>query len=347
MRFSIIIPTYNSSDYLPDCLNSLFLQDYPKAEYEIILVDDASTENIEEVSSMVLDSYILNNHCIYPPPQSRPILRLIRHDENKRQGGARNTGLKYAKGDYIFFLDSDDYWCATNTLSSFDALLKSDDIDIIRSVSWNNIAAGGIADLRNIEWNKKVERMTGVDHLSSQTFFYNIWTSCYNRKFLLEQGCFFRENVVYEDSDWSTKVFWLAQRVKLLSFPFYGYRYNQESTTVSFRVQSFIDNISSISFIEDFVLSVNMPDNCKRACYSRIKKSILSYIRISRNYPIRVSIQCVEGIRRSLLADTFYYDMSVADRVKFGLLLHCPGAIVAPVRILTLTKRFILKCLKK
>lgn len=67
MRFSIIIPTYNSSNYLPDCLNSLFLQDYPKDEYEIILVDDASTENIEEVSSMVLDSYIRNNQNISPP----------------------------------------------------------------------------------------------------------------------------------------------------------------------------------------------------------------------------------------------------------------------------------------
>lgn len=189
--------------------------------------------------------------------------------------------------------------------------------------------------------------MTGADHLSSQGFFFDIWTSCYKRSFLFDQDCFFRENVVYEDSDWTVKVFWSTRNIGIVGFPFYIHRLNPESTAMKPRVQAFKDNILALSSIEDFVLSVNMPDNCKRACYSRIKKSILSYIRISRNYPIRVSIQCVEGIRRNLLADTFYYDMSAADRVKFGLLLHCPGAIVAPVRILTLTKRFILKCLKK
>lgn len=342
MKFSIIIPTYNNSEYLKVCLHSLLLQDFPKSEYEIIVVDDASTENIEKVSSEVLSDYIAHNPCC-----TSHILKLFRHDENKRQGGARNTGLKYAGGDYVFFLDSDDYWCATNTLSIFDALLHAQDVDIIRSVSWHNVSAEADAIFEDVEWDKKVERMAGADHLSSQDFFFDIWTSCYKRSFLLEQGCFFRENVVFEDSDWTVRTFWLAKIVELISFPFYIHRLNPESTAMKPRIQTFKDNILALSSIEDFMLSAGMSDDCKRACYSRIKKSILSYIRISRNYPCRVSVECIEGIRRSLLSDTSNYDMSVADRIRFSLLLHCPAAIVIPVRILTLMKRFILRCLKR
>lgn len=58
MKFSIIIPTYNNSEYLKVCLHSLLLQDFPKSEYEIIVVDDASTENIKKVSSEVLSDYM-------------------------------------------------------------------------------------------------------------------------------------------------------------------------------------------------------------------------------------------------------------------------------------------------
>lgn len=97
MKFSIIIPTYNNSEYLKVCLHSLLLQDFPKSEYEIIVVDDASTENIEKVSSEVLSGYIAYNPCC-----TSHILKLFRHDENKRQGGARNTGLKYAGGGLCF-----------------------------------------------------------------------------------------------------------------------------------------------------------------------------------------------------------------------------------------------------
>lgn len=193
----------------------------------------------------------------------------------------------------------------------------------------------------------EVSQMCGRDYLKSNRFFYEIWTSCYKRSFLLQRMLFFRENVVFEDSDWSTKVCWYANHVGLITFPYYVYRTNPDSTTMKPRIQTFLDNVASVDAINDFIQSVNMPETCKKACYKRIKKSILSFIRISRNYPVTISLDCLHGIRPNLLSDTSLYDLSLIEQLKFLLLRYCPIMIVAPIRYLVLTKRFVLKCLKR
>lgn len=94
MFFSIIIPVYNVENYLNECLDSILSQDY--VDYEIILIDDGSKDN----SSEICDIYAQNN------------LRVkVFHQENKGVSSARNTGLNYASGKYIFFVDSDDKMC--------------------------------------------------------------------------------------------------------------------------------------------------------------------------------------------------------------------------------------------
>lgn len=103
MRFSIIVPIYNTTAYLEDCLNSLLYQDFPKDKYELILVDDASIENIALAVDAILEKHTNLNQAKLPQ------VHLLRHSQNKRQGGARNTGLQVASGDYVIFLDSDDF----------------------------------------------------------------------------------------------------------------------------------------------------------------------------------------------------------------------------------------------
>ena len=93
MLFSVVIPVYNVKDYLEKCVDSVLAQDC--GDYEIILVDDGSTDG---VSSELCDRYALAN-----PDRIRVI-----HQENQGLGGARNTGLEAARGEYLFFVDSDD-----------------------------------------------------------------------------------------------------------------------------------------------------------------------------------------------------------------------------------------------
>ena len=93
MLFSVVIPVYNVKDYLEKCVDSVLAQDC--GDYEIILVDDGSTDG---VSPELCDRYALAS-----PDRIRVI-----HQENQGLGGARNTGLEAARGEYLFFVDSDD-----------------------------------------------------------------------------------------------------------------------------------------------------------------------------------------------------------------------------------------------
>ena len=92
--FSIIIPVYNVESYLAQCLDSLLAQTLD--DFEAIVVDDVSTDGSKALALSYAERF---------PGK----FRVIAHEVNTRQGGARNTGIDAAKGQYILFLDSDDY----------------------------------------------------------------------------------------------------------------------------------------------------------------------------------------------------------------------------------------------
>lgn len=114
IKFSIIVPVYNVERYLDKCIVSLVEQTYKP--YEIILVDDGSTDNSNTICKQYADKY----------PE---IIRLI-HQENKRQGAARNNGVQNACGDYIMFVDSDDY-LDLKTLQNIAIVLSAKKYDIV------------------------------------------------------------------------------------------------------------------------------------------------------------------------------------------------------------------------
>lgn len=251
----------------------------------------------------------------------------------------------------MIFLDADDYWNARNALSVLAGILSSHEgLDVLRSVSWSNAAHDARPELETVDIvgvDASYQEYTGMEYLSSGKFFADVWTSCYRREFLTDNNLYFRENVAYEDGDWNIKVFWKAKCVLLVSFPFYIHRLNPESTAMKPRPKAFADNILGILAIDDFVKSVEMPPQCRRACYAWIKRSIMSYVMISRNFPVGTSLQCLKSLRRNLLTETWRYDMSAAERVKMWLFAHCPWLLVGMVRCLTLTKRFVLKCVRR
>ena len=94
IKLSFIVPFYNVEPYIEECIRSLYDQDIPMEEYEVILIDDCSPDGSRAVVERIQQEY--------------PTLRLLTTPENIRQGGARNLGLKYAQGKYIWFVDSDD-----------------------------------------------------------------------------------------------------------------------------------------------------------------------------------------------------------------------------------------------
>lgn len=110
---SVIIPVYNVEQYLARCIESVLQQ--KKVEYEIILVDDGSTDN----SPRICDEYSLKYNNIS-----------VIHKKNEGLGYARNSGMEYAKGEYFFFLDSDD-WIPQDALCQLLGLIEKNGVDIV------------------------------------------------------------------------------------------------------------------------------------------------------------------------------------------------------------------------
>ena len=115
-RLSIIVPVYNVENYLEKCLKSLLTQDIPINQYEIIIINDGSTDG----SLAIAESYqnLYSNVRIFS-------------QENKGLGGARNTGIKEAKGACLFFVDSDDY-IQVNSLSALLNCFETEKLDVLR-----------------------------------------------------------------------------------------------------------------------------------------------------------------------------------------------------------------------
>ena len=111
---SIIVPVYNVASYLEDCLESVLQQNFQNCE--IICINDASTDN----SDLILQRYALKYTQI----------KVVTHTQNQGLSAARNTGLKYAKGKYVWFVDSDDM-IMPNALKELYYIIEKENIDIV------------------------------------------------------------------------------------------------------------------------------------------------------------------------------------------------------------------------
>ena len=336
MIFSIIIPAYNAEKFICNCIQNACEQDLEKDLFEVIVVDDKSPDKLSEK--------VLALQCKYTN------LIYLQHNINKKQGGARNTGIKAAKGDWILFLDADDCFLYRNTLSLlFLYLSQNSCCDVLQSSSYQDIAANDYCKMDM--YNHPLKEITiykAEEYLSLKNFSYSVIFSCYKRSLLLNNHLFFRENVVFEDSDWSIMSIYNAQYIGLISFPYYGYRSNPDSITRKPRKSTFIDNIQGIISIYNFLYSgISISENCLHICLDRVKKSIFSYIMISRNYNILDSLYCISILNRSKLMNVSLYTLNIREYLFLLVLKYCPILIIVPTRILTLVKRFIIKWIQK
>ena len=219
VRLSFILPCYNVEQYIGACLDSLYKQDIPMSEYEVICVNDCSTDGTREV--------ILSYQTQFKN------LKLIDHPFNKTAGGARNTGLESAQGNYIWFVDPDDM-IVSDTLKDLLSRAETKNVDI---ALFNYYATekflGNTIDVENVYSDSEI--CTGCNFL--QTYFdYQIskntivWLQLYKRTFLQNNVIRFPEIRISEDAIFSWKSLFHAQRVASESTKRYIYRGNNSPT---------------------------------------------------------------------------------------------------------------------
>ena len=213
MTFSIVIPVYNVKDYLERCFRSVLAQGGD--DYEIILVDDGSTDG---ESGPLCDrlAALLPDRC------------LVIHKPNGGLGDARNVGVERAQGDYILFIDSDDY-LLPGLLEALRRKLAESDADIIDF--------GFVVDHEG----KIRERHFGElpsdrcfslsEHPEALLVLPSAWRRLYRRSLFLEHGIRYPARVWYEDIRTTPKLFACADRISSIDAPYYGYVVRDGSIT--------------------------------------------------------------------------------------------------------------------
>lgn len=212
---SIVIPIYNVEAYIRRCLESVMTQEFDGATVECILVDDCTPDqSLTIVKNMVSE---------YKGPIS---FVLLKHDVNRGLSAARNTGILQAKGDYVFFMDSDDYLMPHSLQYFLDNM--SMDVDILignaKNCKANNLLINNVHDFCLM-----TDRDVFFQRMLQHKIYLYAWNKMIKRDVLLKHQIYFEEGILYEDQCWSYQLFSKVSSIMLLSQVTYVYEYNPNS----------------------------------------------------------------------------------------------------------------------
>ncbi|MDO4782335.1 MAG: glycosyltransferase family 2 protein [Capnocytophaga felis] len=223
MKFSIIIPVYNVEKYLPECIESVLSQDF--SDYEVILVNDGSTDD----SGKICDEYA----------QKFPNIKVI-HKENGGLSDARNFGIKEAKGDYLMFLDSDDFWRGTNILSDLSKIIGKENPDLIINEISTFFEEKSNSIARKFRNTEKINNNNifkdNLDFLIINDIYYA--TACnktIKRSIIENNSLLFCKGQIHEDVSWCGDIIPYIGTFYLYNNPFYQYRKNRQGS-LTYRV---------------------------------------------------------------------------------------------------------------
>ena len=215
---SIIVPVFNVERYVDKCIKSLISQDIEHDMYEVILVDDGSSDN----SGRICDNYAINHSFIS-----------VIHQQNQGLSAARNVGLRSAIGKYILFVDSDDF-LQKNVLAGLIEIMEKDYLDILR-FKFRRVREGYDITQGPTTQSKLYPKSIVFD---GHSFLVNhLGIQCYacqfmiRREFLADNELFFKEGIIYEDTEWTPRIMEIAHRVSETDIMAYNYLEREGSIT--------------------------------------------------------------------------------------------------------------------
>lgn len=260
MDVSVIVPIYNVEKYLKCCLESLVKQVF-SGDYEIICINDGSTDDslkiIKEYESLYSNVRVIDQ-------------------ENKGLSGARNSGIKISRGDYIIFLDSDDYLKDENAIDIMYRQAIEHKLDIV------------IVDFEyNFEQktkNYRLNRSNVIKNkiLSGQVFFDEgirtksissvVWNKMYKRDFIEQNKLYFIEGILHEDMEYTPRALYKANKVKYVDKVLIAYRQREGSIMSSNKQRNKAkDYVTIIESLEDMYYEFKTQSLSNQIAYIYIK----------------------------------------------------------------------------
>ena len=271
MKISIIIPIYKVEAYLCECVDSVLAQTYK--DIEIILVDDGSPDRCPTIC----DEY----------GQKDTRVKII-HKQNGGLSDARNFGFKECTGEYVVFLDADDWWIGKNTLEKVVTfLVQNPDILFFDRVTYCDngqvIYPKGMS-LSNINGKPLTEAVEML--LNNSKFIVSACNKFVKTSLLKENGIEFQKGLVCEDIDWTFQILEHAKSLYGYDKPFYGYRKRSGSITATIGLKNIKDLLYIIEKWSERMLN---QDNDERLRYQLLGELNYQYC-IVNGFLTRLSI---------------------------------------------------------
>ncbi|MGE7614593.1 glycosyltransferase [Paenibacillus sp. NPDC101420] len=214
-RISLVVPIYKVEDCLDRCVQSLINQTY--SNIEIILVNDGSPDNCP----MMCDYFANRDQRVK-----------VIHKKNGGLSEARNYGMNLAIGEYVLFVDSDDY-IELDTCEKFVEIINNNSVDVIvgsaKKIEYNSVGImhHSLLDNREVMTGKKFL----IEELKENTMHMAVWLNMYKREFLLEHNLKFKIGLLHEDEQFTPRVFLKANSVISTNIIFYNYVIRDSSIT--------------------------------------------------------------------------------------------------------------------
>lgn len=206
-KISIIVPVYNVEHELSRCVDSILNQSY--TNIEVILVDDGSTDRCPSIC----DAFVMKDRRV----------RVI-HKPNGGLSSARNAGLREASGEWILYVDSDDY-ILNDSCERLIAVGAKYDCDIVSADAIREFNGGREYMVHGSLADGKCypSRDFIIKTVKPCEWYAPAWLNLYKRSFLIENNLFFVEGLLHEDMEMQPRVFLAAKTVAYCAYPFYRY----------------------------------------------------------------------------------------------------------------------------
>ena len=214
--FSIIIPVYKVEDFLEECVESVLKQKFQ--DFEIILVDDGSPDKCP----LMCDEYSKKDQRIR-----------VFHKPNGGLSDARNYGLKQASGEYIVFLDSDDWWINEDALDLIKVETeKKTDLILFDRIIYCSNGKKIFPKFKSYSFINGKNKVEALDYLiSNAAFSINSCCKVTKSSLLINNDIYFEKGLVSEDIDWTYKLLMKVDKIRAIDTPIYGYRRRAGSIT--------------------------------------------------------------------------------------------------------------------
>lgn len=270
-KLSIIVPVYNVEKYLERCVNSLLDQDLPFEEYEIILINDGSTDNSYEIAKRLAGEH--DN------------IVLLTQD-NHGQSVARNRGIDVARGKYIMFVDSDDY-VQGNILAKLISIATNYQLEICIYQCLAKWTDGSLHD--DMRQSFKTGIVVSGEQLLLQGYeVSSIWNCLYLKSLI--NNVKFVPGILHEDVEFNMRIYPLAKRVMLTDEYCYYYCIHKESSTHGFDSKKICRSIHS-----DIIVASRLKDVSDLPQYSERIKQL--FVRKSRSLTVSTLISLIRAKR--------------------------------------------------